>query len=195
MRHWAGCFVPHSILILCLGLSACIGCRSSKSDPVVEGVTDGNTAAQKEDDLSRYDPLYRASQRLQADASLGVSRTTLHQDLLQFATEVAVLKNAQRTDREKEMYDRYASAIQIYSDTLTLWTHATGWEGRISVEGEIARIQKAYHLPLTSDSREAVASGSWNSPAMEKSVVPKMLTIAQKQLESADNLLTAARNN
>jgi hypothetical protein len=198
MKHWANGSLIHSVLILCLGLSACGGANSGSTggrQPPSAITSDGNRPTKQQDDLARFDALYRASQRLQADGEIGVSQTTLHQDLLQFATEVAVLRNARKSERENQIYERYASAVQAYSDTLTLWSHATGWEGRIAVEGGVVPIQKRYRLPLTRDSKAQVESGAWTSPAMEKSVVRHVLTIAGTELVSADNLLVEARNH
>jgi hypothetical protein len=194
MREWAGRSLVHLVLILCLGLAACRGGGGGNSNSVITGVSDGNRPAKQQDDLARFDALYRASQRLQADGTIGVSRTTLHQDLLQFATEVAVLRNAPKTEREKEIYERYASAVQTYSDTLTLWSHATGWAGRISLEGEIVPIQKRYRLPTDFIPDPRVDNNPPKLYFLEKSVVREMLGIAGTQLASGDNLLVEARN-
>lgn len=198
MKHWANGSLIHLVLILCLGLSACGGGNSGSTgggQPPPTITSDGNRPAKQQDDLARFDALFRASQRLQADGAIGVSQTTLHQDLLQFATEVAVLRDVRKTEREKEIYEQYASAVQPYSDTLTLWNHATGWNGRIGLEPAIVRsIQKRYRLPLTRDSKAQVESGAWTSPAMEKSVIRDVLTIAGTTLANADQLLVEARN-
>jgi len=196
MRRWAGGSFTHSVLILCLGLSACGGANSGTGgrQPPPTITSDGNRPAKQQDDLARFDALYRASQRLQADGEIGVSQTTLHQDLLQFATEVAVLRDVRKTEREKQIYEQYASAVQTYSDTLTLWRHATGWNGRIGVEGEIVPIQKRYRFPVHVNVYSEPGQPVLKNYFMEKSVVSETLTIARTELASADNLLVEVRN-
>jgi hypothetical protein len=68
-----------------------------------------------------FKPLYRVAKGIEAGQETGLNRDDFGKLLQQYATELGIAKDSLRTSGEKEVFDPYSKALDIWKDSAALW--------------------------------------------------------------------------
>lgn len=72
-------------------------------------------------DRTKFDTIYRVTKEIEGASNVGVSYNDFSKLIQDFSTAIEIAKDAISTEKEQQLLVNYESALECYTDSLTLW--------------------------------------------------------------------------
>jgi len=68
-----------------------------------------------------FDSVHRAAKTIEGNTRVGFDRQSFRQLLQKLSTEIEVVRDEVKTNKEKEVLSIYSNVLSIYEDSMTIW--------------------------------------------------------------------------
>lgn len=90
-------------------------------------------------DVAKFETLNRTAENLRMATSIGVNHFEFSKLLRDFATELSLTKDKLNTEKEKEVWDLFAKAFQMYQQSYSLWKDKIQFGGKYATVDDVIK--------------------------------------------------------